>query len=321
MTVAQLGIGLFFLWWGADLMVKYASRLASALGVSPVLIGLSIVSVGTSTPELVVSIVAAVQKSAGISIGNIIGSNIANIGLILGIGAMITPLKVKASWIRREVPYMIFVTSIFAIEAFRGYKLTRLDGSILIILLIIFVVYLGRFALREMSNFKELQSQLHLAGNASEHVTFWKKLLYLVVSLVGLTILIVGSDWTVTAGKIIARHMGVSDMVIGLTIIAVGTSLPELATTIVGTLRGETDLVVGNVIGSNIFNLVLIGGMVSVIQPVALEPKLININLPFLMILSVVLLPLMRIRYNINRVEGFFLVAAYVLFLYLTVRV
>ncbi len=320
-TVAQLGIGLFFLWWGADLMVKYASRFASALGVSPVLIGLSIVSVGTSTPELVVSIVAAVQKSAGISIGNIIGSNIANIGLILGIGAIITPLKVKASWIRREVPYMIFVTSIFAIEAFRGYELTRLDGSILIILLIIFVVYLGRFALREMSNFKELQSQLHLAGNASEHETFWKKLLYLAVSLVGLTILIVGSDWTVTAGKIIARHMGVSDMVIGLTIIAVGTSLPELATTIVGTLRGETDLVVGNVIGSNIFNLVLIGGMVSVIQPVALEPKLININLPFLMILSIVLLPLMRIRYNINRVEGFFLVAAYVLFLYLTVRV
>ncbi len=320
-TVVQLIVGLFFLWWGADLMVKNASRFASALGVSPVLIGLSIVSVGTSTPELVVSIVAAVQKSAGISVGNIIGSNIANIGLILGIGAMITPLKVKASWIRREVPYMILVTTIFAVEAFRGYELTRLDGSVLILLLILFVVYLGRYALKEMSDFKELQEELHLNGNNPKYVTTWKKLGYLLLSLVGLVILIVGSDWTVSSGKIIARQMGVSDMVIGLTIIAVGTSLPELATTIVGTLRGETDLVVGNVIGSNIFNLVLIGGIVSVIQPIPLEPGLININLPFLMVLSVLLLPLMRIRYNINRLEGFFLVAAYALFLYLTVRV
>ena len=321
LTIAQLMIGLFFLWWGADLMVKNASRFASALGVSPVLIGLSIVSVGTSTPELVVSIVAAIQKSAGISIGNIIGSNIANIGLILGIGAMITPLKVKASWIRREVPYMILVTTIFAYEAFRGYELTRVDGSVLIALLVLFIIYLGRYALKEMSNFKEIQEELHLNGMATQQISVWKKVGFLALSLVGLVILIVGSDWTVTSGKIIARHMGVSDMVIGLTIIAVGTSLPELATTIVGTLRGETDLVVGNVIGSNIFNLVLIGGVVSVIQPVPLEPGLININLPFLMVLSVLLLPLMRIRYNINRLEGFFLVAAYVLFLYLTVRV
>ncbi len=317
----QLGVGLFFLWWGADLMVKNASRFATALGVSPIIIGLSIVSVGTSTPELVVSIVAALQKSAGISIGNIIGSNIANIGLILGIGAIITPLQVKTTWVRREVPYMILVTTVFSLEAFRGYELTRLDGSILIVLLLLFIVYLGRYAFKEMSNFKEIQQELHLSGESVTSVPAKKKLWYLLLSLVGLGILILGSEWSVTAGKIIARHLGVSDMVIGLTVIAVGTSLPELATTIVGTLRGETDLVVGNVIGSNIFNLVLIGGIVSLIRPIPLEPSLIHINIPFLFILSIILLPLMRIRYNVSRLEGVLLLASYGLFLYLTLRV
>ncbi len=302
-------------------MVKNASRFAAALGVSPIIIGLSIVSVGTSTPELVVSIVAALQKSAGISIGNIIGSNIANIGLILGVGAIITPLQVKASWVRREVPYMIIVTAVFALEAFRGYELTRLDGSVLILLLIIFIFYLGRYALREMSNFKELQTELHLAGSPTKTIPIKKKVGYLIFSLAGLGILILGSQWTVTAGKIIATRVGVSDMVIGLTVIAVGTSLPELATTIVGTIRGETDLVVGNVIGSNIFNLVLIGGIVSLIRPIPLEPALVKINIPFLIVLTIILLPLMRIRYNISRLEGILLVASYALFLYLTVRV
>ncbi len=321
LTIAQLIFGLFCLWWGADLLVKNASRFATALGVSPIIIGLSIVSVGTSTPELVVSIVAALKHSSGISVGNIVGSNIANIGLILGVGALIFPLKVKADWIRREVPFMIFVTIVFSLVAFTGYNLTRLDGMILIALLFVFVVYLSKYALREMNNFKEIQKELQLEGQVVTSVPWQKKMIYLFLALLGLGILILGSDWTVSAGKTIAHRFGVSDMVIGLTIIAIGTSLPELATTIVGVLRGETDLVVGNVIGSNIFNLVLIGGVVSLIRPIPLNPQLIKVNIPFLIVLSLVLLPLMRYRYNITRLEGLFLVAAYIIFLYFTVRV
>ncbi len=321
LQIAYLLAGVGLLWIGADLLVKNASQFATAVGVSPIVVGLSVVSLGTSAPELVVSIMAAVQHSAGLSVGNIIGSNIANIGLILGVGAIITPLNVDKSWVKREVPFMIAVTLVFALIAYRGYELNQVDGIMLLALMIGFVFYLGRYAHKEMNEFKEIQRELlHQNGSDVRMASWMKKLGYLLGALLGLAVLILGSNITVTSGKTLALMMGVSDMIIGLTLIAFGTSLPELATTVVGAIRKETDIVVGNVIGSNIFNLLLIGGIVSLIHPVAIQKNLFFINIPMLIFTSLIVLPIMRFKLNIQRYEGIFLLMVYILFIYLTFR-
>ncbi|NOX37640.1 MAG: calcium/sodium antiporter [Calditrichaeota bacterium] len=322
LQIAYLLVGVGLLWIGADLLVKNASQFATAVGVSPIIVGLSVVSLGTSAPELVVSLMAAFKHSAGLSIGNIIGSNIANIGLILGVGAIITPLNVEKSWVKREVPFMIGVTLVFSFIAYRGYELNQLDGVVLLGLMVAFMYYLARYARKEMNEFKEIQRELlHQDSPDVQVVSVMKKLGYLLGALLGLGILILGSNITVNSGKTLAVMLGVSDMIIGLTLIAIGTSLPELATTIVGAIRKETDIVVGNVIGSNIFNLLLIGGVVAIIHPVAIQKNLFFINIPMLIFTSLIVLPIMRIKLNIQRYEGFFLLALYVLFIYLTFRV
>ncbi len=322
LQIVYLLVGVGLLWVGADLLVKNASHFATAVGVSPIIVGLSVVSLGTSAPELVVSLVAAFKHSAGLSIGNIIGSNIANVGLILGVGAIITPLNVEKSWVKREVPFMIGVTLVFSFIAYRGYELNQLDGVVLLGLMGAFMYYLAHYARKEMNAFKEIQQELlHQNSPDVQMVSIIKKFGYLLGALLGLGILILGSNMTVNSGKTLAVMMGVSDMIIGLTLIAIGTSLPELATTIVGAIRKETDIVVGNVIGSNIFNLLLIGGVVSIIHPVAIQKNLFFINIPMLIFTSLIVLPIMRFKLNIQRYEGFFLLALYVLFIYLTFRV
>ena len=307
-------IGVALLWLGAELLVRNSSAFATSLGISPVIVGLTVVSIGTSLPELVVSLIAAIQDSMGISIGNIIGSNIANIGLILGIGAIITPLKVQRSWVHKEVPAMIAFTILFTVFSYSGFQIGRLEGIILVILLLGFLFYLSRTSLNQMQEFKELQ----LAGaGPGEPVAFSRRLLYLFFSAVGAAILITGSKITVDSGQTLARHFGVSDEVVGLTLIAVGTSLPELATTIVGVLRKETDIVVGNVVGSNIFNLLMIGGVVSIIRPIPISHFLFNREFPFLLAFSILVWPIMRIRWNIHRYEGILLFVLYLVFVIL----
>jgi cation:H+ antiporter len=309
-------MGLTLLWIGAELLIRNASRFASAIGLSPIIIGLSIVSLGTSAPELVVSIVAAAHKNSGISIGNVVGSNIANIGLILGIGAVLHPMKIKETWIQREVIFMIVSTVVFFGLAYWGNYLGFVDGLILLSLLVLFLFYLIRFSANEISDFK-------LAGLENSEVkhlrkTKWKKIILLLFTLTGTAILILGSEITVNSGKKIAASFGLSDMVIGLTLVALGTSLPELATTIVAALRKEVDLIVGNVIGSNIFNLLLIGGIIPFIHSVHIDEFLFRTQLPILLFISVAVWPLMRIRMKLKRYEGFLLLIIYCVFIYLT---
>jgi len=310
-------LGLAGLWSGAELLVRYSSRFARAIGVSAIIVGLSVVSFGTSAPEFVVSLMAIIQGNAGVSLGNIVGSNIANIGLILGIGAIITPLNVKLSWVKREVPIMIFVTLVFTAVAYRGDIISFTDGLLLVTLLILFLLYLGKYSLREMAEFNELQRELEKNGNP-QRTTTTQKLSYIALALLGIIILVIGSKLTINSGIKIARLFGVSDLVIGLTLIAFGTSLPELATTIVGAIRKETDIVVGNVIGSNIFNLLFIGGVIPIIHPLPVAISLFKIHFPILILLSFLILPMMRIQLNIKRIEGFILLTIYFAFLYLT---
>lgn len=308
-------VGLALLWGGAELLIRYSSALARSVGISPVIIGLTIVSIGTSLPEFVVSLTAALQNTMGISIGNIIGSNIANIGLILGIGALLSTLQVQKSWVKKEVPLMILFTLLFTLFARTSFLISRSEGLVLTSLLFLFLGYLFHNSRSEMKEFKELKE----LGNIDvKQLTTAKKILYLALSLAGIGLLIAGSKLTVTSGTAIARTIGVSDTVIGLTLIAVGTSLPELATTIVGVVHGETDIVVGNVVGSNIFNLLFIGGVVSIIHPIPIERQLFSVEFPYLIGLSILLWPIMRIRLNVHRWEGLFLFISYVLFVVLT---
>jgi len=310
---ALLVVGLALLWAGAEMLIRYSARLARSIGVSSVIIGLTVVSIGTSLPEFVVSLMAALQNTMGISIGNIVGSNVANIALILGVGATMTTLQVKRSWVRNEVPAMIVFTLIFTLFARTSFLISRWEGIILCLFLFGFLSYLYRNYRQELKDFKELQE----IGEV-EKLPTGTKLLYLLLSVIGVVVLVIGSRITVTSGVHIARTLGVSDTVIGLTLIAVGTSLPELATTIVGILRHETDIVVGNVIGSNIFNLLFIGGVVSVIHPIPITANLFNHEFPFLVGISILLLPIMRINLNIHRWEGAFLLVSYVVFIWFT---
>lgn len=308
-------VGLALLWIGAELLIRYSSALARSLGVSPLIVGLTIVSIGTSLPEFVVSLMAALQDTMGISIGNIIGSNIANMGLILGTGALISPLVVRKSYVTREVPLMILFTVIFSIFARTGFVIGRWEGLILFVMLLLFLFYLSRASFMQIQDFQAAQDSLKETAN---RLTTGKKILYLLLSVVGIALLITGSKSTVNAGKNIALAMGVSDTIIGLTLIAVGTSLPELATTIVGVAKNETEIVVGNVIGSNIFNLLFIGGVVPVIHSIPIETQLFYIEFPFLLILSILIWPVMRVRWGVYRPEGVFLMAIYVLFIIIT---
>jgi cation:H+ antiporter len=329
LNLIYLILGLAILWGGAELLIRYSSILARSLGVSPVIIGLTVVSIGTSLPEFVVSLIAAIQNTMGISIGNIIGSNIANIGLILGIGGvlsclkvkknwvykevpfMLFCLKVKKNWVYKEVPFMLFCTLIFVIFARTNFNLGRMEGFILISILILFLAYLSRTSILQMRQYEKNSQK-------ENQINLNRKLLYLFFSILGIILLIVGSKTTVSAGQEIAREIGVSDTVIGLTLIAVGTSLPELATTIVGILKKETDIVVGNVIGSNIFNLLFIGGAVPIIKPIPISNHLFETEIPILVGLSFIIWPFMRIRWNIQRYEGIILLMFYLVFILLT---
>ncbi len=310
---AILIIGVAVLWGGAELLIRNSSSLARSMGISPVIIGLTVVSIGTSLPEFVVSLTAALQNTMGISIGNIIGSNIANIGLILGLGAVIRKLEVKRSWVTKEVPVMIGFTFIFSFFAYTGHIITRVEGLVLLLCLILFLGYISRTSWLQIQDFRSATTEPGTAGTGRIKGSVVIK--NLGFSILGLALLVIGSRLTVTSGVEIARTIGVNETVIGLTLIAVGTSLPELAATIVGVVQKETDIVVGNIVGSNIFNLLFIGGLVPVIRPIPIDPRLFLVEFPFLILLSILVWPIMRYQWNIRRGEGILLLTLYVLFI------
>jgi len=263
---------------GAETLVKGASNLARALHILPSIIGLTIVAYGTSLPEFLVSATAIYKGETGISIGNIIGSNIANIALVLGISAMVQPLSVHRVAIKQDLPIMIIALSLFYMFAINGY-LSKLEGMFLLLGFVAYTAFTVYRAMREPS-----KNNLGQKGRAS----FLPNIFLLVV---GIVCLAVGTRLVVENAVTIAQKLNISTLVIGITLVAVGTSLPELATSVVAAYRKKTDISVGNIIGSNIFNTLAIGGIVTLIRGITVEQSLIFFSLPIMILLSIVLLP------------------------------
>lgn len=292
-------LGLAVLVLGAESLVRGASKLAGSLGVSPLVIGLTVVAFGTSTPEMAVSVHASLTGNPDIAIGNVVGSNIANILLILGISAIIIPLLVSAQIIRQEVPIMIAATVLLIVLAMDG-RISRVDSAILFLLVVVYTVFLilqSRRANRATASATD-------APAASGWDRHWGVQLLLVV--IGLVALILGSRWLVESAVVFARFFGISDLVVGLTIVAVGTSLPEIATSALAALRGERDLAVGNVVGSSVFNILAVLGITGLVSshgiPVAEAAR--NFDLWVMLAVAVACLPIMITGREIARWEG-----------------
>lgn len=251
--------GFILLIKGADWFVDGAAGIASKMGISQLVIGLTIVAMGTSAPEAAISISSAIKGSAGIAVGNVLGSNIMNILMILGITAVITPLAVQKSTIRYEIPFVIAITGILSITGLSNNRLGRADGAILIIL---FLCYLGYLFIMSKSDSDNLPDDTE---ECSESAPVPKLVLLLVI---GVLLIILGSNLTVDSATFLAKNFGVSDRIIGLTIVAFGTSLPELATCIAAAIKKNADIAIGNIVGSNIFNILFVLGLSSLITPI-----------------------------------------------------
>jgi len=302
MTYLLFIIGLVTLIIGAEVLVRGASRLAAIFGVSPLVIGLTIVAFGTSSPELAVSVQSALAGQADISIGNVIGSNIFNIFFILGIAALIRPIKIAEQLIRLDAPIMVGV-SIFALLLALDGWLSRTEGLILIGLLIVYIVFTLWASKKEN---KEVQDE-YAEEYASKETKGWKSItknLFFVVA--GLAMLYFGSNWLVEAAIIIARTFGVSELVIGLTIVAAGTSMPEVATSIVAAMKGEGDISAGNVIGSNIFNILGVLGVAAATTPesIPVAANILRFDLPIAIFAAVVTIPVFIVDNYISRFDG-----------------
>lgn len=301
------GVGVLF--FGAEWLVRGSARMAGSLGISPIVVGLTVVSMGTSAPELVVSLTAALRDNSDLAIGNVMGSNLANIGLILGLTALIRPMQVSARVVTREVPIMLGMTVLLFLLAWDG-ELAMGDGLILLILLALYLAFINRSAREEPS---EVLGEYTEFAKSEEHIK--KKITIKDVGLVvaGSAGLVVGGALIVNSAEFMADVMGIPDMVVGLTVVAVGTSLPELATSLVAAVRNEADIAVGNVVGSNIFNIAAILGTTATVTPIRVAPEVLTRELPAVLLLSLVVLPVAWNAFMVRRWEGAILLTSYVI--------
>ena len=306
--------GLVLLVWGAELLVRGASRIATSAGISPLVVGLTVVAFGTSSPELAVSVMSAFKGQADLALGNVVGSNIFNVLFILGISAIIVPLIVAQQLVRFDVPVMIGVSFLLFIVGYDG-SIGRLDGVLLFSGAIAYTVFLIRQSRKETST--EVKSEYEEEFGAKQASAWWKNLALVVV---GLAALMLGSKWLVDSAVAIAQSFGVSELVIGLTIVAAGTSMPEVATSVVAAIRGERDIAVGNVVGSNIFNILCVLGLSSIVAPSGIEVSnaALRFDIPVMIAVAVACLPIFFVGYKISRANGItflFFYLAYLVYL------
>ncbi|HOJ13205.1 MAG TPA: calcium/sodium antiporter [Deltaproteobacteria bacterium] len=308
-----LTLGVAMLFGGGELLVRGASGVARALRVSPLIIGLTIVAFGTSAPELVVNLVAVLQGSSGVAFGNVIGSNLANIGLILGLAAVFRPIQVDGTVIVREIPMMILVSAVAVLLGLDGLLqgmpdvFSRSDCLVLLLLFGVFLYYNIFDAVRARRSDRYLEEvEKRIAAPVGGSL-----LSDMVRTLAGLALLVAGGKLTVMGAVGTARGLGVSEGLIGLTVVAVGTSLPELAASCIAAWRNEPELALGNVVGSNIFNLCFVMGLAGAIAPVQV-PGGGALDLTAMLTISLVLMPMaLTASRRITRLEGFALVVAY----------
>jgi cation:H+ antiporter len=300
--VIILILGLALLFIGSTLLVEGAASTAIMFAVRPVIIGLTIVSFATSAPELLVSLVAAVKGSGGISIGNILGSNVINIALVLGISSVIRPVVIKKQIIKTEIPYMFFISFIFWLLCLDS-KIGRLDGIVLISLLIIFLIY-------SITTAKDKSNPIVLAKPSN--INILKNFFYIVIGIVMLSF---GANFVVQEAIIMAEKIGLSQTFIGISIVALGTSLPELATSAVAAAKGESDISVGNVVGSNLFNICLVMGIVGLFNPMTIDKTLHYFQFPFMMFICIVLWLIAYFNQGISKKTGYFFITLFIIYI------
>jgi cation:H+ antiporter len=287
---------------GGELLVRGAATLAAVVRINPLVIGLTVVAFGTSAPELAVSIQSGLSGQADLAFGNVVGSNIANVLLILGISALITPLVVSSQLVRFDVPLMIGASVLLVLVALDG-KFSRADGLLFVIGLLVYAAWSIRQGRREEP---AVQEEFASRSDVSEKSGARAIALHLGKIVAGLTMLVVGGRWLIDGAVDIARIVGVSELVIGLTIVAVGTSLPELVTSILATIRGERDIAVGNVVGSNLFNILCVLGFASLVSPtgLAVSRAAIQFDIPMMVAVALSCLPVFFTGSKIARWEG-----------------
>jgi cation:H+ antiporter len=299
--------GLTLLMWGADRFVHGAAAAARNLGVAPLLIGLTIVAFATSAPEILVSVVASLEKQPGLAIGNAIGSNIVNIGLVLGVTAMIRPIEIESATLRREMPALLAVT-LLTVSLFLDAYLSRMDGIVMLTGLVIVMFWLARLGTRSAPNDP---ISMDFEAEIPTDVRMSTAIIWLVV---GLGTLLIGAELLVNGAIGIATELGISEVVIGILVVALGTSLPELAVSLASALKGEYGLAIGNIVGSNIFNLLAVIGIAATIEPSALPPTVLSLHI-FVMVAFTLVLFAMTYDYDerseLSRLEGAALLAAF----------
>lgn len=309
-SVGLIAIGIALLVAGAEIFVRGASRIAILAGISPLVVGLTIVAFGTSAPEVAVSVQAALSGSSDLALGNVVGSNICNVLLILGISALIAPLVVNQQLVRLDVPLMIAVSVAVLVMGLDG-GISRIDGILLIAGAVAYTSFLIVQSRRETS---EIVQQYDSEFGPDEDVNEpgWGSNVLLI--LAGLLLLLFGSRWLVSGAVAIASALGVNQLIVGLTVVALGTSLPEVATSVVAALRGERDIAVGNVVGSNLFNLLLVLGLTAVVAPagIPVHSSTLRFDLPVMIAAAAACLPIFFTGNRIDRWEGVLFLGYYI---------
>jgi len=309
--------GLVFLIAGAELLVRGASKIAMGMKVSPLIIGLTVVAFGTGSPELAISINGVFSGQAGLAIGNVLGSNIFNILFVLGLSAIIAPLYISKQLIRLDIPLMIGFSVVLLLVGL-DLTISRFDGVLLtsgLIAYIALLVYLGFLTRPDDSNNNEPEPDANLSmatsDSSSEEVNW---LLNIVFVVAGLGILILGSRWLVDSAVTFATYLGVSELIIGLTIVAIGTSMPEIVTSLMAAAKGERDIAVGNIVGSNIFNILGVLGITSLVAPsgIPISEAVIGFDIPLMVVVALACLPIFFTGGTISRWEGALFLAYYI---------
>ncbi len=297
-------IGLVVLYFGAEWLVKGAASLAIKYGIRPMIVGITVVALATSMPEFVVNFFAALSGEDNLALGNIVGSNICNIALILGISSLVIPLAVAPSTLRKEYPIMMGVMILFYVLSLDGV-ISEIDGAILIAGLLAFFVYLIRDARRQTNPIPAEMSEVEEDPNDSTT----RRVLFIVGGMVALS---VGARIMVDAAVEIAESLAISPIIVGLTVVAIGTSLPELAASVACALNKQVDMSVGNVLGSNLLNVLFVVGLVAMINPLQVDTDSLHVHFPVMLGFSALLLPIAWTKYQISRLEGSILLAGFI---------
>lgn len=315
------------MYFGAEALVRGSVRIAKLLGIPPLVMGLTVVAFGTSAPEFTVSLVAAIQKSQDISVGNIIGSNIANVGLIIGVSAIIRPLYVHRQILVKESPFML-LTSLLVFAFFFNLHFSRLEGAILLTSLVVYTIYIIIGAKKEQVT---LPDEVSDEDESDQYVTkfpvsFFGRIhqllnrpksysINIIITIFGIILLTLGSNWLIKASRELALLIGISDVVVGVSIVAIGTSLPELATSIVSVMNKESDIAVGNVVGSNLYNILFVLGIIGLTKPLNIDSTITFQLVPIMILFSVVFVLFMVTRQRVVRWEAALLLAGYIVFM------